>query len=115
METLNREFASINTGTLLRGRFTRPVSASTAGKYPLVVMATGDGPKGTKSLSWTNLPPLLCAKGIASFSFDFEGLGYSEGNRAQLTLSRGIDNFRTAFEVTRSTEWVDPNRIGILA
>lgn len=31
-------------------------------KFPLVVMLTGDGPSGSKSLSWTKIPPLLKGK-----------------------------------------------------
>lgn len=78
-------------------------------------MLTGDGPKGTKSLSWTNIPPLLAVHGIASFLFDFEGLGYSDGERAKLTVSRGKTNFQKAFATAELQAWVDKSRLGILA
>jgi hypothetical protein len=70
-------------------------------RIPLVIMLTGDGPKGTKSLSWANLPPRLASRGIASFLFDFEGLGISDGVRARLTLTKGIQNFLAAFTLLR--------------
>ncbi|OKH43454.1 alpha/beta hydrolase family protein [Phormidium tenue] len=107
------EFTSATSNVLLRGRFVLPSSPSW--NLPLVIMLTGDGPKGTKSLSWANMPPRLCSYGIASFLFDFEGLGYSEGERSKLTVSRGIDNFKAAFTLARSQGWVDTERIGIFA
>lgn len=82
------------TGTLLRGRYVRPSRSS---KTPIVVMLTGDGPKGSLSMSWQNMPPLLAPLGIGSALFDFEGLGNSEGKREDLTLSVGIANFRSVF------------------
>jgi dipeptidyl aminopeptidase/acylaminoacyl peptidase len=75
-------------------------------------MLTGDGPKGSKSLSWTNMPPKLAKVGISSFLFDFEGLGFSEGSRENLTLTVGLDNFKTAYEVVKKQEWIDSSRIG---
>lgn len=109
----NVEFKSARTGTLLRGRFVEPESRDS--KSPLVIMLTGDGPKGSKSMSWVNMPPKLMEVGIASFLFDFEGLGYSEGERKLLSLSIGIDNFRSAFEFAKQQDWVDPKRIGAFA
>ena len=81
----------------------------------MVIMLTGDSPKGTKSLSWINLPPLLAEQGIASFLFDFEGLGYSDGGRSSLTISKGIQNFRSAFTFATGQSWVDVSRLAIFA
>lgn len=109
----NVEFKSIKTGTLLRGRF---IEADTrGGRSPLVIMLTGDGKKGSKSLSWVNMPPKLQKVGISSFLFDFEGLGYSEGERRNLSLSIGIDNFRSAYEFVKQQNWFDKQRIGAFA
>lgn len=107
------KFNSIETGSLLRGRFLK-VSDSNK-KSPLIIMLTGDGPKGTLSLSWTNIPPKLQDVGIASFLFDFEGLGNSEGERKNLSLSIGIDNLKSAFSIVMQQDWVDKNKIGIFA
>lgn len=83
-------------------------------RIPLVIMLTGDGPKGTKSLSWTNLPPRLAERGIATFLFDFEGLGFSDGERAKLTLTKGIQNFRSAFALASGQSWADVSRLALL-
>jgi len=40
---------------ILHGRFIIP-KTSQKKIFPIVVMLTGDGPMGSKSLSWTNLP-----------------------------------------------------------
>ena len=106
----NIEFNSEKTGNLLRGRF---IKADAGNKpSPIVIMLTGDGRKGSKSLSWTNMPPKLQEVGISSFLFDFEGLGYSEGDRKKLSVTVGIDNFQSAYEVIKQQDWVDTSRIG---
>lgn len=106
----NIEFISKKTGTLLRGRF---IKTNIEGNLsPIVIMLTGDGRKGSKSLSWTNMPPKLKEVGISSFLFDFEGLGYSEGDRKELSVSTGIANFQSAYEIIKQQNWVDSTRIG---
>lgn len=106
------EFPSRSTGVLLRARLVIPEQA--APPFPVVMMLTGDGPKGTKSLSWTNIPPLLMPHGIASLLFDFEGLGYSDGERRTLCVTRGMDNLETAFAFLCGQQWADPDRLGAL-
>ena len=39
--------------------------------YPLVVLATGDSPKGSQGQTWQQLVPMLNAQGIGTFLFDF--------------------------------------------
>ena len=107
------EFKSIKTGTLIRGRFIKPDFQDKLS--PIIIMLTGDGKKGSKSLSWVNMPPMLQKVGISSFIFDFEGLGYSEGERKNLSLSVGIDNFKSAYEIVKQQGWVDKDRIGAFA
>jgi len=75
---------------------------------PIVLYLTGDGPKGTKSLSWTNLPPLFQEVGISSFLFDFRGLGHSDGDRRDLTLTVGRQNFRDAYRFLRESHPNNP-------
>ncbi len=96
----------------LHGRFIIPLSSQKK-TFPIVVMLTGDGPKGSKSLSWTNLPPLLAENDIASFVFDFEGLGYSEGERKNLCLSVGLSNMKVAMQQVYLEPIIDHNKIGI--
>ncbi|HEY3310338.1 MAG TPA: alpha/beta hydrolase [Anaerolineales bacterium] len=107
------EFKSRKTGTLLRGRF---IEADVGMRSsPLIIMLTGDGKKGSNSLTWTNFPPKLQQVGISSFLFDFEGLGNSKGERNSLSLSVGIENFRSAIEFAMKQNWIDKKRIGAFA
>lgn len=107
------EFKSSLSGKTLRGRFVK-AGVSTS-KSPLVFMLTGDGRKGSKSLSWVNIPPKLAEYGISSFLFDFEGLGYSDGNREELTVSTGIRNLEDAFKIIKQQDWIDTSKIGCFA
>lgn len=100
------------TGTLLRGRYVRP---SRADNTPIVIMLTGDGPKGSLSMSWENMPPLLAPYGIGSVLFDFEGLGRSDGKREDLTLTIGMANLRSVFSTICKEIWIDTDNIGFLA
>jgi uncharacterized protein len=101
------------TGEILRGRFVRPINL--IGNSPLVIMLTGDGPKGSNSLSWVNIPPRLANLGIASLLFDFSGLGNSDGERKNLTLSKGIDDFSIIFEQLKNYSWIDFDKIAVMA
>jgi len=107
------EFECSKTKVLLRGRIVPAIEQNKPA--PVVIMLTGDGPKGSKSLSWTNLPPKLAERGIASFLFDFEGLGYSDGERRSLSLTKGIFNLESAFSALLNEAEIDSNNIGALA
>lgn len=114
--TIPIEFPSESGHVTIRGRFVLPERKATAvHKCPLVIMLTGDGPKGTQSLTWANLPPRLADHGVASFLFDFQGLGNSDGSRRQLTVTRAGGDFAAAFAAALSQDWVDVDRVGILA
>jgi uncharacterized protein len=82
--------------------------------YPLVVLATGDGPSGSKGQTWQQLVPMLLSHGIGTFLFDFSGLGFSPGIYRELTLSLGCKNFRSVIEYVSSTGLHDKNRIGVI-
>jgi uncharacterized protein len=101
-----------NNGEVLRGKFIQPETSKT--KFPLVIMLTGDGPKGSKSLSWVNIPPRLAKHGIASMLFDFSGLGNSDGARKELTLSKGIADFKIIFNQIEKHTWIDFDRLSIM-
>ncbi|GAA3734770.1 hypothetical protein GCM10022239_08630 [Leifsonia bigeumensis] len=90
------QFEIPSLGTAIRARL-----IDVGERAPVVLYLTGDGPKGTNSLSWTNLPPLFEREGISSFLFDFHGLGESDGDRKNLTLRVGRQNFRDAYELLR--------------
>lgn len=100
-------------GDILRARFICPDEIKD--KTPLVIMLTGDGPKGANSLSWVNLPPRLKEHGISSLLFDFSGLGNSDGKRKVLTLTKGIGDFKIIFDALNEFDWIDRDNIGIMA
>lgn len=56
----------------------------------------------------------LAEKGIASLRIDFAGFGKSEGDTGNTTIDGQLDNARTALEVLKKTDGIDPARIGIL-
>ena len=114
MTTDTNAFEKTNSRNVkIKARFIRPVDRTQ--KSPLVIMLTGDGPRGSNSLSWSNLPPRLAEDGIASLLFDFSGLGNSEGERKELTLSQGIEDFRLIFDQLHNFDWIDFDRLGLMS
>lgn len=96
---------------VIRGRIVTPSTG--LGPFPGVVMLPGDGPKGIKSETWVKLPDMLAHRGLATFVFDFEGLGESEGDRRNLSLTVGLEDLRAAMAFVRARDEFDPNRIGL--
>ena len=58
---------------------------------------------------------MLSEKGIASLTFDFSGLGDSEGDRRELTLEKGIDDFKAVIKLIDEIDAVDTDRIGVFS
>lgn len=58
-----------------------------------VLILTGDSPKGTNGMSFRNFTALFLNRGISVVSFDFQGLGDSDGERKTLTLTKAINDF----------------------
>jgi len=113
MEHKIKTFEFVNNyNEVLKAKLFLPIQ--TKNNYPTVFMLTGDGNKGSNGLSWINLPKLLIQKGIASFVFDFSGLGNSEGERRELTLSKAIEDTKIAFNELKEIKEVDKSNIGIL-
>ncbi len=99
-------------GEQLAGSWGVPPDA--AASYPLVILLTGDGPKGSNGQTWQQLVPMLTEQGLGTFLFDFAGLGHSPGDYKTLTLSRGCRDFRAAMEFIKSNGEHDKNRIGLI-
>ena len=102
----------LSNGITLRATAIRPTMMSQPSEQAVVVMATGDGRKGTQSSSWKPLTDAVLASGASVFLFDFQGLGLSDGVQADLTISTGVDNLRDTTSALRSLDWVNPARIG---
>jgi len=82
--------------------------------YPLVILATGDGPNGSKGQTWRQLVHMLNSRGIGTFLFDFSGLGHSPGVYRELTLSTGCKNFQGVVNFVSSSGQHDKNRMGVI-
>ncbi len=82
--------------------------------FPLVILATGDGPNGSEGQTWSQLVPMLLARGIGTFLFDFAGLGHSPGTYEDLTLTRGCRDFRAVMEFVTSRGDHNRDRIGVI-
>lgn len=109
---MTKELSFLSGGVVLRGTLSdaNPNNQST----PLVVILTGDGPKGSKSDTWEPLIKTLIEAGISIFIFDFHSQGLSEGARSDLSLSRGRMNFLDALSCLRSNFDLKFRRIGVL-
>jgi len=82
-------------------------------KQPIVIILTGDTPSGMKGMSSVNFIKLLNEAGITSVSFDFRGCGYSTYDNTYLTLTSGIEYFKSVCEYVKNLEWVDYSKIGV--
>lgn len=94
---LTREFTFRSCGVRLGGRF---IPGDPAINWT-IVFVTGDSKKGTFSDTWTAAITALHEHGFGLFLFDFHSQGGSEGNRTDLTLSRGMQNLQDALPVAR--------------
>lgn len=101
-----------SSGEILRARFICPDEIQN--NSAVLIMLTGDGPKGSNSMSWVNMPPRLLKHGISSLLFDFSGLGNSDGERKSLTLTKGITDFKNIYHELNQFSWIDKNNIGIM-
>lgn len=102
----------LSNGITLRAMAIRPTMLYHPSEQAVVVMATGDGRKGTQSSSWKPLTDTVLAAGASVFLFDFQGLGLSDGVQAYLTISAGVDNLRDAISALRSLDWAKTAFIG---
>ena len=96
-------------GLRLSGVVSRP---AIGGAIPLVVTCHGFG-SGKNSRTNRLLVQRLNSLGIASLRFDFTGHYDSEGEIAELTISRGIDDLRSALERAKEYDWIDLRSLGL--
>jgi len=99
-------------GGFLVGSWSNPSGVSS--NFPLVILATGDGPNGSSGQTWTQLVSLLNQQGIGTFLFDFSGLGNSPGVYRDLTLTKGCQNFRDVVNFVMQNGHHDMSRVGVI-
>lgn len=93
----------------LTGIISRP---KLQGRIPLVVMCHGFA-SGKNSKTNRLLVPRLNALQIASFRFDFTGHYDSKGDIADVTISQGVDDLKSAIDFLKRYKWVDFSRLGL--
>jgi len=82
-------------------------------KPPLVIICHGFG--GTKTgRKYTKLARALEKNKIASFRFDFEGCGDSEGNFESITIKRQASDLKAATNWTLKQKNINKNKIALL-
>lgn len=85
------------------------------GKIPVVVIFHGFlGNKTGPHFIFVKLSRLLEQKGIASIRFDFSGSGESEGEFAEMTLSKELTEAEKILNYVKSLEFADTDKIAVL-
>lgn len=79
------------------------------------MVLSGDGPDGAAGETYITLAEDLRQQGVATFLFDFSGLGKSPGKTELLGLSVGIENFRKAHSIMLADERIDKSRIALFS
>ncbi|UCD04044.1 MAG: alpha/beta hydrolase [Candidatus Woesearchaeota archaeon] len=93
----------------LVGILTRPEGNN----LPLVIIGHGLT-SGKSSKSVTAISRALLKNSIASLRFDISAHGESEGNIEEITISKAVEDLKSAFNFVRNLDWVDKHRIGLL-
>jgi len=82
-------------------------------KFPLVLFCHGFGGSKT-SQRGIRIARVLEKNKIASFRFDFEGCGDSEGNFETITVKRQVSDLSSAVKFILKQKWVDKKRIAFI-
>ena len=100
-------------GLTLRGMVHIP--QTTTEKVPMVCFFHGfTGNKMEPHFIFVKLSRMLEAKGIASVRFDFGGSGESDGDFADMTISKELEDAKVIFDFAKSLEGVDTTKIAVL-
>jgi uncharacterized protein len=99
-----------NRGERLAATLSHPDGPSV---LPVVVICHGFG--GGKD---AGLIPRLVRRlddlGIGTLRFDFAGHGASEGDIAETTIARGVEDLRAAIDTLAEQSWIDRSRLGLV-
>jgi hypothetical protein len=82
---------------------------------PAVALLHGfTGQRMEAGFVFVRMARLLCDAGIAALRFDFRGSGESEGDFAEMTIEREVEDARAALRWLRARPDVDARRVGLL-
>lgn len=99
----------------LYGMLHMPDGPSPATGWPSVIVLhgfTGNRIEGHRN--FVLLARTLAARGVACLRFDFRGSGESQGDFAEMTVSREVEDAQAAFEYLRRQPGIDPQRVMLL-
>lgn len=82
-------------------------------KFPLVLICHGFGSTKTRR-KYVKLARVLTKRGIATFRFDFEGCGDSEGSFETITIKRQVSDLASAAEYALRQKNINKNKIALL-
>lgn len=83
--------------------------------YPVILLVHGFGVDKHEGGMFDRLTELLAEKGFLVYRFDFSGRGASEGDYADVTLSKLASEIQSFMKFIKAQSFVDTDRIGILA
>lgn len=78
-----------------------------------LVMIFGNFNSYKYSVKQERIAEFFISLGFATFRFDYQGRGESEGNISYATITSGIDDTRSAVDFMKNQLWVDVNNIGL--
>ena len=82
------------------------------GPFPIVIICHGLGGTAKDSKNRIQLSKNLNKEKIAAFRFDFNGHGESQGRFADVTVSKGIDDLKSAIKFLKNNEPSSPDKKG---
>lgn len=84
-------------------------------KYPTVILVHGFGVNKSESGMFDELAKHLAEDGIVSYRFDFSGLGESQGDYLETSLTKLKEDLDSVLNFVKSKPYLDQNKIGIHA
>lgn len=110
------QFAQFSVGgQRLYGMLHLPESSPPATGWPSVILLHGFTGNRTEShRSFVLLARRLCAAGVACLRFDFRGSGESQGDFAEMTAGREVEDAVAAADYLRRQPGLDPERVMLL-
>ncbi len=110
MQTRAAQFFS--DGIRLDGIWQLPDGQPSGPRFPAVVLCSGF--QGLKELIPAKLWAPLTSAGFACFSFDYRGLGTSDGEPGRIIPGEQVQDIRNALSFVQLDPQIDPTRIGLV-
>lgn len=109
-------FASFRVGNeTLRGALHLPDAPRPGLGFPSVLMLHGFlGDRSEDGRLFTLASRYFAARGLASLRFDFRGSGDSDGDHAEMTVTREVQDAAAGWAYLRDLPEIDPERMSLL-